>query len=78
MTQQHKFLQNKLEDILPLEETVVLHKNGHGKDTIQERERNSLKLFSELDKNQIQQLYEIYKIDFKLFRYNVSAYFNLS
>ena len=71
-------IKNKLEDILPLEVTVGLHKNGHGKDTREERENHSLKLFSELDKNQIEQLYEIYKIDFELFRYNVSAYFDLS
>ena len=70
-------MKNKLEDVLPLEETLGLHKNEHGKNTTEERERHSLELFSELDKQEIQQLYEIYKMDFEMFRYNVSAYFRL-
>ena len=71
-------IKNKLKYILPLAETLELHKNEHGQSTNDEREQRSLKLFSELDKTHIQQLYEIYKMDFEMFRYNVSAYFGLS
>ena len=71
-------IKNRLEDILPLEDTLSLHENKSGEKTKEAKERNSLKLFSELNKKQIHQLYQMYQMDFEMFRYNASAYFMLS
>ena len=68
-------IKNHLEDILPLEETLSFHRNQKGKSSKRAKEKKSLQLFSQLAKSQIRQLYDIYKIDFKMFNYDASAYF---
>ena len=55
-----------------------LHKNESGEKTKEAKERHSLQLFSELNKKQSHQLYQMYQMDFEMFRYNASAYFMLS
>ena len=70
-------IKNHLEDTLPLKETLNFHKNQKGKGSKRSKEKKSLKLFSQLTRTQIRQLYEIYKMDFKLFNYDASEYFNV-
>ena len=59
-------MKNKLGDIL-LEDKKVRTTGGSPKD-------DALRYFSQLRKEQIRSLYEVYKMDFKLFGYNADEY----
>ena len=70
-------LKNNLTKVLPVE-TTIDHKAHFSRETLnKDKEKESLRYFSKLSKDQIQLLYEKYRIDFEMFSYDASAYLQL-
>ena len=70
-----------LENLLPIETITTLRKNrSDQKKSLKHKDRTkkSLEYFSELEKSQIKELYNIYQIDFEMFGYDASDYLTLS
>ena len=70
-----------MENLLPIETITTLRKNrSDSKKSLKHEDttKKSLEYFSELGKSQIEELYNIYQIDFEIFGYDVSDYLNLS
>ena len=67
-------LKNGWEHILPLEDIKKVKINTTSRKSNSDKKGESLTYFSKLKKAQIQELYEIYKIDFEMFEYDASDY----
>ena len=69
-----------LENILPIKNIKTLWKNRSDRkkyENVKDRTKKSLEYFSELEKSQVKELYDIYQIDFEMFGYDASDYLNL-
>ena len=67
-------LKNGLEHILPVENAKKVKLNTTSRKSKTNKKKESLTYFSKLTKEQIKELYQIYKIDFEMFGYEASDY----
>ena len=76
----YKVLKLGLENILPIRTITTLQENrsDHKKHKkIKDRTKKSLEYYSELEKSQIKELYNIHQIDFEMFGYDTIDYLTL-
>jgi len=74
---QYIILKNKLEKQLPITKTLQFKSKNSSLRGNKENKSITMQHFSQLEKQQIEKLYELYKLDFELFEYDIDAFLHM-
>ena len=74
---QYIILKNKLEKQLPITKTLQFKSKNSSLRGNKENRNITMQHFSQLEKQQIEKLYELYKLDFEMFEYDIDAFLHM-